>query len=452
MPALRRFATRPSAIRRAAVSAAAAACAVALLGAAPAGATAFARTGSQAGDHHRGGDQKALTGYFTQWGIYSGFFEKNLITSGDIKHLTELDYAFSTVSPDGQCASADTWADYQRPFAADESVNGQADQPDQALKGNLNQLRELKAAYPKLKIVMSIGGWSWSGQFSQLAATAAGRQKFVSSCVDQYLKGDIPGLPAGAAAGIFDGFAVDWEYPGEPGNGNPYGPQDTPDYTALMTEFRHQLSGLSRQTGAGHYLLTANTSANPAFAAKLELRKVAKVVDWFNVMTFDYHGSWENTGPTDFSSALHQDPADPNPANNRFTVDQAVKYYESQGVRAGQIGLAIPYYAHEWTGVAPGPNGDGLFQPATAGVATTPDYNQVLTAPGQTYWDPAADEPYKYDPATGTFASYDDPASVRIKGQYIRQQGLRGTFVWSLDGDTADGSLTAALGESLNGH
>ncbi|GAB2691317.1 glycoside hydrolase family 18 protein [Kitasatospora kifunensis] len=445
MPAIRR-----TTVRRAAVSAAAAACALALLGAAPASATAASP--AHAGDDHRGGGQKQLTGYFTQWGIYSGFFEKNLITSGDINHLTELDYAFSDISSDGQCSSADSWADYQRPFAANESVNGQADQPDQALKGNLNQLRELKAAYPKLKIVMSIGGWAWSGQFSQLASTAAGRQKFVSSCVDQYLKGDIPGLPAGAAAGIFDGFAVDWEYPGEPGNGNPYGPQDTPDYTALMTEFRHQLSALSRQTGAGHYLLTANTSANPDFAAKLELRKVAKVVDWFNVMTFDYHGAWENTGPTDFSSALFQDPNDPNPTNKQFTVDQAVKYYESQGVRAGQIGLAVPYYAHEWTGVTPGPNGDGLFQPAKAGLATTPNYNQVVTAPGQTYWDAAADEPYKYDPASGTFSSYDDPASLRIKGQYIRQQGLRGTFVWSLDGDTADGSLTAALGESLNGH
>ncbi|WP_280670925.1 MULTISPECIES: glycoside hydrolase family 18 protein [unclassified Kitasatospora] len=441
MPAIRRTAVRRTAVRRAAATAAAATCAFALLGAAPAGAAPA----------HRDGGQKELTGYFTQWGIYSGFMEKNLISTGEINHLTELDYGFSDVTAGGLCGSGDSWADYQRPFSATESVDGQADQAGQALLGNFNQLRELKAKYPKLKIVMSIGGWSWSGRFSQLAATAAGRQNFVASCVDQYLKGDLPGLPAGAAAGIFDGFAVDWEYPGEPGNGNPYGPQDTPDYTALMQEFRQQETQAGQADGT-HYLLTANTSANPAYAAKLELGKVAKVVDWFNVMTFDYHGGWEATGPTDLSSALFQDPRDPNPANDRYSVDQAVQYYEQQGVRPEQIGLAIPYYAHEWSGVAPGPNGDGLFQPAAAGVPGTPDYNQVVTAPGETYWDPLAAEPYKYDPAGGVFSTYDDPASVWIKGQYIRAKDLRGTFVWSMDGDTSDGSLTAALGESLNGH
>ncbi|MEZ0065221.1 chitinase [Streptacidiphilus sp. MAP12-20] len=439
MPAIRR-----ASVRRAAVATAAAACAAALLGSAPAhAATAY----ENAGDH--GHNQKQLIGYFTQWGIYSGNFEKNLISSGEIKHLTELDYAFSNISADGLCASGDSWADYQRPFAAGESVTGQADAAGQALLGNFNQLRELKAQYPNLKIVMSIGGWSWSGRFSQVASSDAARQKFVASCVDQYVNGNLPGLPVGAAAGIFDGFAIDWEYPGEPGNGNPYGPQDTPNFTALMQEFRKQLDVAGDATDT-RYLLTANTSANPAAAAKLELSKIAKVVDWFNVMTFDYHGGWEATGPTAFSSALTQDPRDPNPANNRFSVDQAVQYYEAQGVKPSKIGLAVPYYAHTWTGVAPGPRGDGLFQPATAG-GGTPNYNQVVTAPGQTFWDPAANEPYKYDAASGTFYSYDNPLSLWIKGQYIREQGLRGTFVWSMDGDTSDGSLTAALGAGLNG-
>ncbi|MFD0330849.1 glycoside hydrolase family 18 protein [Streptacidiphilus monticola] len=324
--------------------------------------------------------QKELIGYFTQWGIYSGFFEKKLVTSGEINHLTELDYAFSDIAADGTCSSGDPWADYQRPFAADEAVDGQGESYDAtALHGNFNQLRELKAANPHLKIVMSIGGWSWSKNFSQLALTAEGRQKFVASCVDQYIKGDIPGLPAGAAAGIFDGISVDWEYPGAPGNDNPYGPQDTPDFTALMQEFRSQLDAAAGTAGDGarrkHYVLTANTSANPTVAANLELRKLARVVDWFNVMTFDYHGSWEPTGPTDHASALFQDPRDPNPANNRFSVAQAVQYYEQQGVKSSQIGIAIPYYAHTWTGVAPGRGATACSrQPPRAGTRpiTTP--------------------------------------------------------------------------------
>src|ERR1051326_7108005 len=80
--------------------------------------------------HH---SDKQVIGYFTQWGIYSGFFEKNLVATGDLGHLTELDYAFSNISPDGVCASGDSWADYQRPFAATESVDGQADAAGQAL-------------------------------------------------------------------------------------------------------------------------------------------------------------------------------------------------------------------------------------------------------------------------------------------------------------------------------
>jgi chitinase len=139
--------------------------------------------------------------------------------------------------------------------------------------GNFNQLKELKAANPKLKIVMGIGGWSWSSQFSGLAATAAGRQKFVQSCIDRYIRGNIPGLVPGAAAGIFDGISVDWEYPDEVGNNNPHGPQDTPDFTALIHEFRGQLDAQGRIDDRD-YLLTADVSANPAVAAKLQLRPV----------------------------------------------------------------------------------------------------------------------------------------------------------------------------------
>ena len=128
-----------------------------------------------------------------------------------------------------------------------------------------------------------------------------------------------------------------------------------------------------------------------------------------------------------------------------------MRYYESQGVPASQIGLAAPYYAHVWTGVSPGPHGDGLFQPTTGADAATPNYNAVVALPGTTHFDLLAGEPYKYDKASQTFYTYEDPMSLALKGAYIRAAGLRGTFVWSLDGDTSTGALTAALGRSL-GH
>jgi chitinase len=389
---------------------------------------------------------KVAIGFFTQWSIYNGFLEKDLISDGAASRLTEIDYAFSSVSAAGLCTSGDSWADYQKPFTADQAVNGVADASGQALAGNFNQLRELKAKYPKLKIVMSIGGWSWSGQFSQLASTAAGRQAFVNSCVDQYLNGNIPGLPAGAAKGVFDGLDIDWEYPNEPGNGNPYGPQDTADFTALMQNFR----GAVDQAGAAngeHYVLTADVSPNQYSAAQqLQLPQLARSLDWFNVMTLDFHGGWEKQ--TDFSSNLLPDPNDPQPANGKFSIVQSVRYYEQHGVPADKIALEIPYYAHAWTGVANVDN--GLYQSASgASPEDQAAYSAVVNQPGTVHFDPVTASIWKYDPASGTFYTYDNPQTVAAKGLYVDLAGLRGASVWSLDQDTSDGALTNALTATL---
>jgi len=401
---------------------------------------------ASAGPEHAGAGGKVAIGYFTQWGIYSGFFEKNLVADGAASRLTEIDYAFSSVSADGQCTSGDSWADYQRPFAATESVDGTADAAGQALAGNFNQLRELKAKYPKLKIVMSIGGWSWSSHFSELSATAAGREKFVQSCVDQYINGDIPGLAPGAAKGVFDGIDIDWEYPNEPGNNNPFGPQDTPDFTALVQDFRSALDAAGQQSGR-HYLLTADTSPNQyAAAQQLQLKPLSRSLDWFNVMTLDFHGGWDAT--TDFAANLLPDPKDPQAANNRFSITQTVGYYESKGVPASKIALELPYYGHAWAGV-PATN-NGLYQSTTGAAATDQaGYKTLVTEPGVVHFDPVTASIWKYDPASQTFSTYDTPATIFAKGLYVDLAGLRGASVWSLDGDDANGSLTAALSSAL---
>jgi chitinase len=393
-----------------------------------------------------GGDAKVAIGFFTQWSIYGGFLEKDLIADGAASRLTEINYAFSSVSANGLCASGDSWADYQRPFSAAEAVDGVADTSTQALAGNFNQLKELKAKYPQLKIVMSIGGWSWSNQFSALASTAAGRQAFVNSCVDQYLNGNIPGLAPGAAKGIFDGIDLDWEYPNEPGNGNPYGPQDTPDFTALMQTFRSAMDQAGQANGE-RYLLTADVSPNQyAAAQQLQLPQVAGTADWLNVMTLDFHGGWEKQ--TDFTSNLLPDPRDPQASNDKFSVLQSVRYYESQGVPADKIALEIPYYAHAWAGV--GATDNGLYQPAAGPAAADQEaYKLVVDAPGTVHFDPVTASIWKYDPASQTFYSYETPQTIAAKGLYIDLAGLRGASVWSLDGDTSAGALTQALASSL---
>ena len=124
---------------------------------------------------------------------------------------------------------------------------------------------------------MSLGGFTLSKYFSDAALTDASRKKLVSSCIDLFIKGNLPGMPAGTAAGVFDGFDLDWEWPGSEGNaGNIIRPEDRQNFTKLAAEFRKQLDAL------GHgYLLTAFLPAAPAkIDAGFEVGKIFKYLDW----------------------------------------------------------------------------------------------------------------------------------------------------------------------------
>ncbi|HEX8869788.1 MAG TPA: glycosyl hydrolase family 18 protein, partial [Lentzea sp.] len=120
---------------------------------------------------HHGYSKTRTVGYFIQWGVYGRNFRvKNLVDSGAAARLTHLNYAFGFLDESGKCVSADPWADWQMPYTAEQSVNGKADEPG-ALAGNLNQLKQLKAKYPKLRINISLGGWTGSRYFSNAALT-----------------------------------------------------------------------------------------------------------------------------------------------------------------------------------------------------------------------------------------------------------------------------------------
>src|SRR5215212_6929097 len=179
-----------------------------------------------------------VVGYFIEWGIYGRNYKvKDVETSGSAAQLDVVNYAFGNVAPDNAgnvvCKLGDEWADYQKPWAAEDSVTGEEVAWPRPILGNFQQLQALKAQYPNLKVLISLGGWTWSKYFSDAALTKQSRQLFVSSCIDLFIKGNIPdpgwggmGGP-GAAAGVFDGIDVDWEWPGSEGNtGNIIGDQD----------------------------------------------------------------------------------------------------------------------------------------------------------------------------------------------------------------------------------
>ena len=426
--------------------------------------TAVPATAASAGDsvNRRAGHLRV--GYFTQWGIYDRAFPvKKLDTSGAASRLTHVNYAFGNVSEDGRCyvdggpGEGDAWADYQRPVPAEESVDGVADTWGEPLNGNLGQLAKLKARHPHLKVLISLGGWSWSTYFSNAARTDASRRAFVASCIDLYLKGNLPVLDGGsggpgAAAGVFDGIDLDWEWPNWPGEpGNVVRPEDRQNFTKLLAEFRRQLDAYGRQTHR-HYALTAFLPANPAaMDAGYEGRKIFRYLDFATVQGYDFHGSWDAV--TNQQSALRGPRGAPDDPD--FSVEVAIDGWIARGAPRDKLVLGIPYYGRGWTGVTGG--GNGLFQPAAGPAPATfepgyEDYRKLKTLAGDGFTvhrDLRGGHAWLFDGTT--FWTYDDPAVVLQKTLYIRRAGLAGAMAWSLDGDDDNATLTRTMSLGLTG-
>ncbi|MER6373298.1 glycoside hydrolase family 18 chitinase [Streptomyces mirabilis] len=364
-------------------------------------------------------------GYFTEWGIYGRNYNvKNLVTSGSAAKITHINYAFGNVT-NGQCAIGDSYADYDKAFTADQSVSGVADTWDQPLRGNFNQLRELKAKYPNIKILWSFGGWTWSGGFAQAAANPTA---FAQSCYNL--------VEDPRWADVFDGIDIDWEYPNACGLSCD---------TSGAAAYKNLMQALRAKFGTNN-LVTAATTADGTSGGKIDAADYAgasQYVDWYNVMSYDFFGAFNAQGPTAPHSPLTSYSGIPTPG---FTTADAIAKFKAKGVPASKLLIGIGFYGRGWTGVT---------QDAPGGTATGP-------APG-TYEQGIED--YKVlktsCPVTGTIAgtayahcgtnwwSYDTPATIGTKMAWAKSQGLGGAFFWEFSGDTSNGELVSALTSGL---
>jgi chitinase len=393
-----------------------------------------ATCGSALADDDRG---KVVGGYFEEWSIYfAGFNIANLQNNGVADRLTHLNYAFGSVSSTG-CFIADSWADYQTPFLP--TITGPYTGP---LYGNFAALQQLKQLHPNLKVLISLAG---ADGFSAAASTTAGRQAFVASCIDLFINGNVAsGI---SAAGVFDGIDVDWEFPTA---------ADTQNATLLMQEFRRQLNALGR---ANHrrYLLTMFGPAGQQNFSNIELAKVGRALDFYNVQGYDFHGTWETD--SNHASPLFDSKQDP-VASENFNIDYTINAYLRAGVPARKLVMGIPLYGRGWTGV-PDVN-HGLYQTSTAPAPFDPaDYLQTpgvetyltlstATSAGYTsYFDRRRIAVWLYNPTTQTFWSYDDPRTVQLKTIYINRAGLGGAFVWAVKDDDLNATLIKTMAAGL---
>ncbi len=363
-------------------------------------------------------------GYFTNWAGYGrNHHLKDLVTSGTAAKLTHINYAFGNVTG-GRCAIGDSYADHDRAYTAEQSVDGSADTWDQPLRGNFNQLRKLKERYPHLKVLWSFGGWTWSGGFTEAAADPEG---FARSCRAL--------IEDPRWAGVFDGIDLDWEYPNACGlRCDSSGPQA---FATMMRAMRAEF---------GEDLVTAAITADASEGGKLDATDyaaAARYTDWYNVMTYDFFGAWDADGPTAPHSPLTAYEGIPTAGQY---ADAAVRKLADQGVPARKLLLGIGFYGRGWTGVAQSAPGGAASGPAPATYESgIEDYKVLKTA----------------CPVTGTVAgtayahcgtqwwSYDTPETIAGKMAYARERGLGGAFFWETSGDTADGELIGAIDRGL---
>ncbi|MFF1562099.1 glycosyl hydrolase family 18 protein [Streptomyces sp. NPDC058293] len=368
---------------------------------------------------------KVKLGYFTDWGVYGRqYFPKNLETSGSAAKVTHINYAFGNVQ-NGQCTMGDSYADTDMAYTAANSVSGVADTWDQPLRGAFNQLRQLKAKHPNLKIIWSFGGWTWSGGFGQAAQNPAA---FADSC---YKLVEDPRW-----ADVFDGIDIDWEYPNACGLSC-----DTSGQDAL----KKLASALRARFGSSN-LVTAAITADGSTGGKIEKNDYAgasQSFDWYNVMTYDFFGAFNAQGPTAPHSPLTSYPGIP---QQGFNSADAIAKLKAQGVPSSKLLLGIGFYGRGWTGVT---------QKEPGGTATGPaagTYEQGI-------------EDYKVlktkCPANGTVAgtayaycgsdwwSYDTPATINSKMAWAKSQNLGGAFFWEFSGDTTNGELVTAIDGGL---
>lgn len=326
----------------------------------------------------------------------------------DASRLTHINYAFANVK-DGRLVEG---------FDHDDD--------------NLRVLTGLRARNPRLRVLVSVGGWAWSKGFSDVALRPESRRRFAASAVSYLQRHDL------------DGLDVDWEYPGLPGDGNPHRPEDGANFTALMRELR---AALDAAAGAGkRYLLTFAAGAAPDYLAHTPVGDVHAFVDYVNLMTYDFRvpGAEPEAG---HNANLLTNPADP----SGLSAERAVREFLAAGVPPQKLVLGVPFYGRAWEvkNADYGP----LYQPGKpASGFGHGSYAVLRELPAQAgwlrLWDDAAQAAWLWNPERRVFVSYEDPRSLRLKCKLVRERGLGGVMFWEYSED-AGGELLRTLYDEL---
>ncbi|GAM39959.1 hypothetical protein TCE0_034r11931 [Talaromyces pinophilus] len=371
----------------------------------------------------RDGNYRSVA-YYVDWAIYARNFHVQDLADM-VPSLTHVLYSFANISEStSEVVLGDRWADIQIKYPGDPGY-----EDGNNVYGCVKQLYLLKKANRNLKVLLSVGGWTWSPQFPGVTSTEANRANFVRSAVE--LVRDLG----------FDGIDIDWEYPGD------YTQAD--NFVALLKELRAALDNYAAAHTPGyHYLISASVPAGPSFYEKLHISAMAQYLDMWNLMAYDYSGNWGTIAGMDAN--VYQKTAYPN--STPCNTDQAITYYTGNGAPASKINLGIPLYGRAfqntdgpgtaYSGVGPGSWQDGVW-----------DYKALPRPGGTLYHEDSSVSAWSYDHAQRYMVSYDTPAIVQAKADYIKSKGLGGGMFWESSADkSGPDSLVHTLVNTLGGN
>lgn len=315
----------------------------------------------------------------------------------------------------------DTWADTDIHWDGDSwNDNGNN------LYGCLKQLNLLKKRNRNLKVLLSIGGWTYSANFKGPVSTPQGRETFAKSSVELLKNFG------------FDGIDIDWEYPRNE--------QEGQDFVQLLAAVRKELDDYAAESANDyHFELTVACPAGATNYKKLDIPGMDQYLDFWNLMAYDYAGSWDRL-------SAHQANLFPSgEASTPFSTSAAVDYYTSHGVAANKIVLGMPLYGRAFE------NTEGLGKPFKGvGEGTWEngvfDYKKLPLEDSEVCFDEKAQASYSYNAAQRKLVSYDTVSMAKTKAEYVKERGLGGIMWWESSGDKpGPESLISAVVDALDG-
>jgi chitinase len=295
---------------------------------------------------------------------------------------------------------------------------------------NFRILNKLKEVNPDLKILISIGGWSWSSNFSDAVLTPDSRFKFAKTSVDIVADYDL------------DGVDIDWEYPGQIGDNNVFRPEDKQNYTLMFEAIRKELDELSKNTGK-YYDLTTAVGASYSYIENTEMDKAVKYLDYVNLMTYDFYTSGDSAGH-------HSNLYPPEDYDKDASAHKTFHLFVEAGVPADKLVMGLPFYGRSW--IMKSADKHGINMPVEGrarGGGYTYIKDSLVNKNGFVrYWDENAKAPYLFNSETNQLITYDDEESVKLKCEYVIDNNMAGMMFWQYASDTNE-YLLDAINEHL---